>query len=76
MEQLIIYRERIPDERYPESDGKPMGETELHIRAMLYLLSALGYYFKHAQDIYVASNMLLYCEEGNSGEFVVPDVLL
>ncbi len=61
---------------YPESDGQPMGETQIHILAMMYLLNALSYYFRNAPDVYVSSDMLMYYEEGNPTRFVVPDVFL
>jgi hypothetical protein len=34
---------------YPESDGKPMGETDLHIRLILQLLSLLDTHFHHTE---------------------------
>jgi Uma2 family endonuclease len=61
---------------YPESDGKPIGETQIHILAMMYLLNALTYYFRNVPDVYVSSDMLMYYEEGNPVRFVVPDVFL
>jgi Uma2 family endonuclease len=59
---------------YPESDGKPMGETDFHIAAMLYLLAALRHFFRQAEHLYVAADMLFYYEEGNPAAFVVLDV--
>ncbi len=67
----------VSDEiEYPESDGKPMGETQIHILAMTYLLNALSYYFRAVADVYVSSDMLMYYEEGNPARFVVPDVFV
>ena len=31
---------------YPESDGKPMGETDVHIDALIYLREALRDHFR------------------------------
>jgi Uma2 family endonuclease len=59
---------------YPESDGKPMGETGWHVRLMLTLLSLLEVYFQHRDDVYVGANMFLYYEEGNPRKNVSPDV--
>jgi Uma2 family endonuclease len=59
---------------YPERDGKPLGETDWHITAILYLLGALRYVFRQSEDVYVAADMLFYYEEGNPNVFKVPDV--
>jgi Uma2 family endonuclease len=61
---------------YPESDGKPMGETDVHIDAVIYLREALRDYFRDDPQVYVAGNMLLYYEEGNSAACVAPDVFV
>jgi Uma2 family endonuclease len=61
---------------YPESDGKPRAETEVHIDAVIYVREALKDYFRSAPDIYVNSNMLLYYEEGNPSACVAPDVFV
>jgi Uma2 family endonuclease len=61
---------------YPESDGKPMGETDVHIDALIYLREVLRDYFRDDPQIYVAGNILLYYEEGNPAACVAPDVFL
>lgn len=61
---------------YPESDGKPMGETDVHIDALIYLREALRDYFHDDPQMYVAGNMLLYYEEGNPAACVAPDVFV
>ena len=61
---------------YPETDGKPMAETDVHIDALLYLREALKDYFRDAPQVYVAGNMLLYYEEGNPTACVAPDVFV
>src|SRR5581483_9815534 len=61
---------------YPESDGKPMAETDIHIDALIYLREALKDYFRDDPWIYVAGNMLLYYEEGNPAACVAPDVFV
>jgi hypothetical protein len=61
---------------YPESDGKPMGETDVHIDALIYLREALRDYFRDDPQVYVAGNMLLYYEEGNPAACVAPDVFV
>ena len=64
------------DVHYPESDGKPMGETEVHIREIMYLLQALDEHLRTRADVYVGADMLLYYVEGNPKQFVVPDVFV
>jgi Uma2 family endonuclease len=61
---------------YPESDGKPMGETDFHVSVILYLRQALAHYFRHVSDTYVAADMFLYYEEGNPASVVAPDVFV
>jgi Uma2 family endonuclease len=57
---------------YPESDGKPMGETDLHIDWILRIRQILRWRYR-GQRVYVASNLLLYYQEGMPMKFVVPD---
>jgi Uma2 family endonuclease len=61
---------------YPESDGKPMGETEVHIREIIYVCQALDEHLRHVPDVYVGADLLLYYVEGNPKMFVVPDVFV
>ncbi len=61
---------------YPETDGKPMGETDVHIDALIYLREALRDHFRDAPQVYVAGNMFLYYEEGNPTACVAPDVFV
>lgn len=62
--------------RYPESDGKPMGETDAHISQIIDLRFALAQFFRNDPQIYVAADLLLYYAEGDPREFVVPDVFV
>ncbi len=68
--------ERLSAIYYPESDGKPVGETDFHVAALFYLWQALRWHFRNAPDVYVAGNMLFYYEEGNVAAFRVPDVFV
>jgi Uma2 family endonuclease len=61
---------------YPETDGKPMAETDVHIDVLIYLREALRDHFREAPQVYVAGNMLLYYEEGNPAACVAPDVFV
>lgn len=57
---------------YPESDGKPMGETDLHRDWMFRLLEIFRHRYRD-QQVYIASDLLVYYEEGTPSKFVVPD---
>jgi len=64
------------DLTYPESDGKPMGETGFHVRAILHLYNALDQFFQPRADVYVAADMFLYYQEGNPRANKSPDVMV
>lgn len=57
---------------YPESDGRPMGETDWHIEWTLRLRDILKYRYR-GQNVYVASDLLVYYNEGVAQDYVVPD---
>ncbi len=64
------------DPLYPDSDGRPLGETDFHSAAMIWLREALQDLFADRPDVYVASNLLLYYEQGNPSGRRDPDVLV
>lgn len=57
---------------YPETDGKPMAESDLHRDIMLYLVRLLQRFFA-GQPVYVSGNLLVYYEQGNRYKSVAPD---
>lgn len=61
---------------YPESDGKPMAETDVHIDTLIALREALRDHFRNMPQVYVAGNLLLYYEEGNPAACVAPDIFV
>lgn len=61
---------------YPESDGKPMAETDVHIDQIVNVRAALQRFFRDQPDVYVSGNICLYYAEGNSKKYVAPDVLV
>jgi Uma2 family endonuclease len=71
-----LMRTALPEREvhYPESDGKPMAETDWHIQCMIEVREALRAFFRPVPDVYVAANMLMYYEEGNPRRSVAPDV--
>jgi Uma2 family endonuclease len=64
------------DPLYPDSDGEPMGETDYHVVATIYLFAALRQWYRLREDVYVAGDMLLYDEEGNPRACRGPDVMV
>jgi Uma2 family endonuclease len=60
---------------YPESDGKPMGETDLHRDWMIRILEIFRQRYA-GQRVYIASDLLVYYLEGTPTKFVVPDCFL
>jgi Uma2 family endonuclease len=60
---------------YPESDGKPMGETDDHRDEMVREIELLRRYYQ-GQQVYVSGALLVYYEQGNPKKFVVPDVFV
>jgi len=59
---------------YPSSDGKPMAETEIHAREMLFTMGTLDLYYDDRNDVYVAANNFIYYEEGDRDARFSPDV--
>ena len=60
---------------YPESDGKPMGETDVHRDAMIRHIELLQYLFR-GQRVYVSGDLLVYYVQGNPKKFIVPDAFV
>jgi Uma2 family endonuclease len=61
-----------PEIEYPESDGKPLAETDIHIDCILYLRGVLKWHYR-GQKVYVGSNLLVYYVEGDPRKSVAPD---
>lgn len=60
---------------YPTSDGRPMGETDLHRNIMMAAIETLERYYA-GQRVYVSGNILLFYRPGNRRRHVSPDVLV
>lgn len=61
---------------YPETDGKPMAETDKHRKLIINLTEILEIYFSERPDIYVSGNIMFYYLEGEPQECVSPDVMV
>jgi Uma2 family endonuclease len=64
------------DDIYPDSDGKPMAETGIHVLAIYWLYGMLRQHFHAREDVYVAANMFLYYVEGQPKKRRSPDVMV
>jgi Uma2 family endonuclease len=60
---------------YPESDGKPMAETPVHMRVMWDSIQTLDFWFADDPKAYVWGNMFLYYRRGDPTAAVSPDVM-
>ena len=61
---------------YPESDGNPMAETDVHRSLLTTLVFTLETYFQNQPDVYVSGNLLVYYVEGNPAKCCAPDVFI
>lgn len=60
---------------YPTSDGRPMGETDLHRNVMVETIETLKAYYA-GQQVYVTGNLLLFYEQGNRRRHIAPDAMI
>jgi Uma2 family endonuclease len=61
---------------YPSSDGKPMAETDVHVRVMGTLIATLQRHYRQRSDVYVSGNIFLYYQEGHLEARRSPDVMV
>jgi Uma2 family endonuclease len=58
---------------YPDSDGEPMAESELHLEEMVYVWEGLADRFAADPNVFVGANMFLYFRKGDPTGVVAPD---
>jgi Uma2 family endonuclease len=61
---------------YPDSDGKPFGETPRHVKVTYDTYATLAEYFTADPKVFVAPDMFVYYVEGNPRKHVSPNVFL
>ncbi|MEM6353679.1 MAG: Uma2 family endonuclease [Cyanobacteria bacterium P01_D01_bin.14] len=61
---------------YPESDGKPLAESDPTRDYLLYSVEALRLYLRGRSNVYVSGNLFIYYEEGNPKAVLAPDVFV
>lgn len=57
---------------YPETDGKPLAESELHLDVIIRGLDIMRGLFADNSMVYVGGDLLIYYEEGNPRRSVAP----
>jgi Uma2 family endonuclease len=61
---------------YPESDGAPLGETQLHGALITTYREVLEDHFAADPNVYVWMNLFIYYKEGDPASVVCPDVFV
>ena len=61
---------------YPESDGKPMADTDLHIQWIIWLRQVLEGHFAQRPEVYISGNIMMCDIEGPLRTAVSPDILV
>jgi Uma2 family endonuclease len=61
---------------YPTRDGRPMGETTLHMEDMIDTIQMLQDYYADQPNVFAWGNLLVCYEEGDRRKHVSPDVLV
>lgn len=61
---------------YPESDGKPMAETDVHRMVLLDVTERLRARYADRTDVYVSGNLFVYYSKGRPRVCVAPDAFV
>ena len=64
------------EDLYPESDGKPRADTDLHLYWIKRVQDMLETYFSRAPGVYISGNIMMYDIEGPTRTAVSPDILV
>lgn len=61
---------------YPESDGKPMADTDLHLYWIMRIREMLQTHLAQDPGVYLSGNIMMYDIEGPARTAVSPDILV
>jgi Uma2 family endonuclease len=61
---------------YPDSDGLPMADGDVHLEAIINLRHALETYYAEEPGVYVSGNLLIYYVEGDPSLSIDPDAFV
>ncbi len=64
------------DVYYPESDGQPVAETDVHRQLMFESIGMLQAFFRADPHVYISGNLFVYYQEGDPRQVVAPDVFV
>lgn len=71
-----VFQEKPPEIYYPESDGQPMAETDIHRDLMNDSIKSLQFHFENEENVYVTGNIMFYTHEGNPTKVTSPDLIV
>ena len=74
--QQMPYTSTETADLYPESDGKPMADTDLHIQWIIWMRQVLEAHFVQRPEVYISGNIMMYDIEGPLRTAVSPDILV
>lgn len=73
----MLVRIRHPEKLiYPETDGKPMGESTLQVRSIFTLFHGLENLFFDRPDVFVAADLFWYPVKGDPTTVLAPDIMV
>lgn len=70
---MATAQKKAAEVEYPESDGMPMAESDLHRKVMFELIEKLTSRYADRDDVYVTGNLLVYYVEGKPLYSLAPD---
>ena len=74
--RLAPYAPTETADLYPETDGKPVAETDLHIDEIFRMRQILRAYFAEMPEVYISGNIMMYYEDSRPPKAVSPDMLV
>ena len=72
----IPYAPTETTDLYPESDGKPMADTDLHLYWIKRIQDIIETYLLQNPDAYISGNIMMYDREGLMRTAISPDILV
>lgn len=61
---------------YPETDGSPLAETDLHRIIIIDTYHKLNSHYEDYDDVYVSGNLLIYDIQGKPRRSISPDIMV
>ena len=64
------------EDLYPESDGKPIADSDFHYYWIMWMRDVLNRHFAQNPEIYISGSLLMYDIEGPMRTPISPDILV